>query len=46
MAKYRIRTRGMVGRSDRSRPLDQSIGPDGRGQFFAPARGYAVYAPK
>ena len=34
------------GRSDRSRPLDQSIGPDGRGQFFAPARGYAVYAPK
>jgi alpha-amylase len=34
------------GRSDRSRPLDQSTGPDGRGQFFAPARGYAVYAPK
>ena len=34
------------GKSDRSRPLDQSAGPDGRAQFFAPARGYAVYAPK
>jgi alpha-amylase len=34
------------GKSDRSRPLDQSAGSDGRGQFFAPARGYVVYAPK
>lgn len=32
------------GRNDRSRPFDQYTGPDGRGQFFAPARGYAVYA--
>ena len=30
-------------KSDRSRPADQSTGPDGRGQFFAPARGYTVY---
>ena len=34
------------GKSDRSRPIDQSAGPDGRAQFFAPARGYAVYAAK
>jgi len=34
------------GKSDLSRPIDQSTGPDGRGQFFAPARGYAVYALK
>lgn len=32
------------GTSDRSRPDSQSTGPDGRGQFFAAARGYAVYA--
>jgi len=32
------------GANDRSRPDDQSTGPDGRGQFFAAARGYAVYA--
>ena len=31
------------GKNDLSRPADQSTGPDGRGQFFAPARGYAVY---
>ncbi len=34
------------GKFDMSRPVDQSTGPDGRGQFFAPARGYAVYAVK
>ncbi|MFZ5818555.1 MAG: alpha-amylase family glycosyl hydrolase [Chloroflexota bacterium] len=34
------------GKYDLSRPHDQSTGPDGRGQFFAPARGYAVYAVK
>jgi alpha-amylase len=34
------------GSSDRSRPIDQSTSSDGHGQFFAPARGYAVYAPK
>jgi alpha-amylase len=34
------------GHDDRSRPLDQSTAADGRGQFFAPARGYAVYAMK
>jgi alpha-amylase len=34
------------GKSDLSRPIDQSTGSDGRGQFFAPARGYAVYALK
>jgi len=34
------------GHSDRSRPDDQFTGPDGRGQFFAPGRGYAVYAPQ
>ncbi len=32
------------GKIDISRPADQSTGPDGRGQFFAPSRGYAVYA--
>jgi alpha-amylase len=31
------------GKNDRSRPANQSTGSDGRGQFFAPARGYAVY---
>jgi alpha-amylase len=34
------------GKNDLSRPIDQSTGPDGRGQFFAPARGYVVYALK
>jgi alpha-amylase len=34
------------GKNDHSRPGDQSTGPDGRGQFFAAARGYAVYAAK
>ena len=34
------------GNTDRSRPADQSAGPDGRSQFFAPARGYSVYALK
>ncbi len=34
------------GKNDMSRPVNQSTGPDGRGQFFAPARGYAVYAMK
>jgi alpha-amylase len=33
------------GTSDRSRPDNQATGADGRGQFFAPARGYTVYAP-
>ncbi len=33
------------GDSDRSRPDPQSTGPDGRGQFFAAARGYTIYAP-
>ena len=34
------------GHDDRSRPDDQSTGADGRGQFYAPGRGYAVYAPQ
>ena len=34
------------GKHDLSRPADQSTAVDGRGQFFAPARGYAVYAMK
>lgn len=34
------------GKHDRSRPADQSTAADGRGQFFAPARGYTVYALK
>jgi alpha-amylase len=34
------------GNNDRSRPADQSTGPDARGQFFAAARGYTVYAAK
>jgi alpha-amylase len=33
------------GSSDRSRPDNQFTGPDGRGQFFAAARGYSVFAP-
>ena len=31
------------GKNDISRPADQFTNSDGRGQFFAPARGYAVY---
>ena len=34
------------GANERSRPIDPSTGVDGRGQFFAPPRGYAVYAVK
>ena len=34
------------GKKDLSRPIDQSTDPGGRGQFFAPARGYAVYTLK
>jgi alpha-amylase len=34
------------GTSDRSRPDDQSTAADGRGKFFAAARGYTVYALK
>jgi alpha-amylase len=34
------------GDRDRSRPDDQSTGPDGRGQFYAAPRGFAVYAPQ
>ncbi len=34
------------GRNELSRPIDQSTDRDGRGQFFAPARGYAIYALK
>jgi alpha-amylase len=33
------------GKTDRNRPANQSTGADGRGQFFAPPRGYVVYAP-
>jgi len=32
------------GKEDQHRPAAQVTGPDGRGQFFAPPRGYAVYA--
>jgi len=31
--------------ADRSRPYDQFSGSSGSAQFFAPPRGYAVYAP-
>jgi alpha-amylase len=34
------------GRMDMVRPIDQSTGRDGRGQFFAPPRGFAVYVPR
>ena len=34
------------GKNDISRPENQNTGSDGRGQFFAPARGFAVYAPQ
>ena len=33
-------------KNDLSRPVEQSTSSDGRGQFFAPPRGYAVYALK
>jgi alpha-amylase len=33
-------------KDDMNRPGNQGTGPDRRGQFFAPPRGYAVYAPK
>ncbi|MEW6403354.1 MAG: alpha-amylase family glycosyl hydrolase [Chloroflexota bacterium] len=33
-------------KTDLNRPADQPTGPDGRGQFYAPPRGYAVYALK
>jgi alpha-amylase len=33
-------------KNDLSRPSDQSTSSDGRGQFFAPARGFAVYVIK
>jgi len=32
--------------SDRNRPADQWTQEDGRGQFWAPPRGYVVYAPQ
>ncbi len=32
-------------KTDLNRPTNKSTGEDGRGQFFAPPRGYAVYAP-
>ena len=31
-------------KTDLNRPVNQSTGADGRGQFFAPPRGYVVYA--
>ncbi len=34
------------GHSDLSRPDNQSVGSDGRGQFFAAPRGFTVYAPQ
>jgi alpha-amylase len=33
------------GHSDLSHPENQSTGSDGSGQFFAPARGFTIYAP-
>ena len=33
-------------KNDMARPIDQSTNRDGRGQFFAAPRGYAVYALK
>jgi alpha-amylase len=32
--------------ADQSRPANQLVHADGRGQFWAPPRGYVVYAPK
>jgi alpha-amylase len=31
-------------KTDMARPINQSTDRDGRGQFYAPPRGYAVYA--
>ena len=33
-------------KTDLSRPINQPVDRDGRGQFYAPPRGYAVYAMK
>lgn len=33
------------GHTDMARPIDQSTDRDGRGQFFAAGRGYAIYVP-
>ena len=33
-------------KTDLNRPGNQGTGSDGRGQFYAPPRGYAVYAPR
>jgi alpha-amylase len=33
-------------KSDLARPIDQTTDRDGRAQFYAPPRGYAVYAVK
>jgi len=33
------------GRTDMARPINQVTGRDGRGQFFAAPRGFAVYVP-
>lgn len=33
-------------RADLNRPGNQGTSADGRGQFYAPPRGYAVYAPR
>jgi alpha-amylase len=33
-------------KTDSARPIDQSTDRDGRGQFYAPPRGYSVYAVK
>jgi alpha-amylase len=34
------------GKTDRARPINQPTDRDGRAQFYAPPRGYAVYAMK
>jgi alpha-amylase len=33
-------------KTDMARPINQSTDRDGRAQFYAPPRGYAVYAMK
>jgi alpha-amylase len=33
-------------KTDLSRPINQSTDRDGRAQFYAPPRGYAVYVAK
>jgi alpha-amylase len=33
-------------KTDLARPIDQSTDRDGRAQFYAPPRGFAVYAVK